>query len=70
MDAIAAVVLGGTSMSGGSGSVSGTVFGVLIIAILNNVMNLYGIDASWQYIVKGIVIMIAVFIDYFKSRNE
>lgn len=33
-------------------------------------MNLYGIDASWQYIVKGIVIMIAVFIDYFKSRNE
>lgn len=70
MDAIAAVVLGGTSMAGGSGSVSGTVFGVLIIAILNNVMNLYGIDASWQYIVKGIVIMIAVFIDYFKSRNE
>ena len=70
MDAIAAVVLGGTSMAGGSGSISGTVIGVLIIAILNNVMNLYGIDASWQYIVKGIVIMIAVFIDYFKSRNE
>ncbi len=70
MDAIAAVVLGGTSMSGGSGSISGTVFGVFIIAILNNVMNLYGIDASWQYIVKGIVIMIAVFIDYFKGRNE
>ena len=70
MDAIAAVVLGGTSMSGGSGSISGTVFGVFIIAILNNVMNLYGIDASWQYIVKGIVILIAVFIDYFKSRKE
>ena len=70
MDAIAAVVLGGTSMAGGSGSISGTVFGVFIIAILNNIMNLYGIDASWQYIVKGIVIMIAVFIDYFKSRNE
>lgn len=70
MDAIAAVVLGGTSMSGGSGSISGTVVGVLIIAILNNVMNLYGIDASWQYIVKGIVIMIAVFIDFFKGRNE
>jgi ribose transport system permease protein len=70
MDAIAAVVLGGTSMSGGSGSISGTVFGVFIIAILNNVMNLYGIDASWQYIVKGIVIMIAVFIDYFKGKND
>ncbi len=70
MDAIAAVVLGGTSMSGGSGSISGTIFGVFIISILNNVMNLYGIDASWQYIVKGIVILIAVFIDYFKGKNE
>ena len=70
MDAIAAVVLGGTSMSGGSGSISGTVFGVFIIAILNNIMNLRGIDASWQFIVKGIVIMIAVFIDFFKSKNE
>ncbi len=70
MDAIAAVVLGGTSMSGGSGSIAGTVFGVFIIAILNNIMNLYGIDASWQFIVKGIVIMIAVFIDYFKGLNE
>lgn len=70
MDAIAAVVLGGTSMSGGSGSVSGTVIGVFIIAVLNNVLNLYGIDASWQYIVKGIVILIAVFIDYFKNKNK
>ena len=70
MDAIAAVVLGGTSMSGGSGSISGTVVGVFIIAILNNIMNLKGIDASWQFIVKGIVIMIAVFIDYFKSLSE
>ena len=57
-------------MSGGSGSIAGTVFGVFIIAILNNIMNLYGIDASWQFIVKGIVIMIAVFIDYFKGLNE
>lgn len=70
MDAIAAVVLGGTSMSGGSGSISGTVIGVFIIAILNNVLNLYGIDSSWQYIAKGIVILIAVFIDYFKGKNE
>lgn len=70
MDAIASVVLGGTSMSGGSGSISGTVIGVFIIAILNNVLNLYGIDSSWQYIVKGIVILIAVFIDYFKNKTK
>lgn len=70
MDAIAAVVLGGTSMAGGSGSISGTVIGVFIIAILNNMMNLAGIDSNWQYIVKGIVIIIAVFIDYLKSRKE
>ena len=70
MDAIAAVVLGGTSMSGGSGAISGTVIGVLIIAVLNNMMNLMGINASWQYIVKGVVILIAVYIDYFKKRNE
>ena len=70
MDAIAAVVLGGTSMSGGSGSISGTVIGVFIIAIMNNVMNLYGIDSSWQYIVKGIVILIAVSIDYFRGLRQ
>ena len=70
MDAIAAVVVGGTSMSGGSGRIGGTLIGVLIIGVLNNGLNLMGVDSNWQYIVKGIVIMIAVFIDYFKSRNE
>lgn len=70
MDAIAAVVLGGTSMSGGSGSISGTVIGVFIIAVMNNVLNLYGIDSSWQYIVKGIVILIAVSIDYFRGLKQ
>ncbi|MCI6238790.1 MAG: ABC transporter permease [Lachnospiraceae bacterium] len=70
MDAIAAVVLGGTSMSGGLGSISGTVIGVFVIAVMNNVMNLYGIDSSWQYIVKGIVILIAVSIDYFRGLKK
>ncbi len=69
MDAIAAVVLGGTSMAGGSGKISGTIMGVLIIGVLNNGMNLVGISSSWQYIVKGIVIMIAVYIDFFKKQN-
>lgn len=60
MDAIAAVVLGGTSMSGGRGKISGTIIGVLIIEVLNNGMNLFGIDSSWQYIVQDAVTLIAV----------
>lgn len=70
MDAISAVVLGGTSMSGGKGSISGTVIGVIIIGILQNGMNLLGIDSSWQYIVQGIVIIIAVYIDYLKQEGR
>jgi ribose transport system permease protein len=70
MDAIAAVVLGGTSMSGGIGGLFGTIIGVLLIAILSNGMNLIGIDSSWQLVVKGIVIIIAVLIDYFKKLKS
>lgn len=70
MDAIAAVVLGGTSMSGGKGSISGTVIGVIVIGILKNGMNLLGIDSSWQYVVQGIVILIAVYIDFIKSEGS
>lgn len=69
MDAIAAVVLGGTSMNGGKGSISGTVIGVIVIGILKNGMNLMGIDSSWQYIVQGIVILLAVYIDYVKQEG-
>lgn len=53
MDAIAAVVVGGTSMSGGSGRLGGTLIGVLIIGVLNNGLNLMGVDSNWQYIVKA-----------------
>lgn len=70
MDAIAAVVLGGTSMNGGKGSISGTVIGVIVIGILKNGMNLLGIDSSWQYVVQGIVILIAVYIDFIKSEGS
>lgn len=70
MDAIAAVVLGGTSMLGGKGSISGTVIGVIVIGILKNGMNLLGIDSSWQYVVQGIVILIAVYIDFIKSGGS
>ena len=70
MDAISAVVLGGTSMTGGVGSISGTLIGCLVIGILNNGMNLMGIDSSWQYVVKGIVVLLAVYIDYIKKEKS
>jgi len=69
MDAIAAVVVGGTSMSGGFGKIGGTIIGGLIIGVLNNGLNLLNVNSFWQYVVKGIVILLAVFIDYMKNRK-
>lgn len=69
MDAIAAVVLGGTSLAGGKGRIFGTLIGALIIGILNNGMNLLGISSFYQQIVKGIVILIAVLLDR-RSSND
>lgn len=69
MDAIAAVVLGGTSMSGGSGKMGGTVIGGLVIGVLSNGLNLMNVDSFWQYIVKGVVILIAVYVDALKKKK-
>jgi ribose transport system permease protein len=70
LDAIAAVVLGGTSMSGGIGKIGGTVIGALIIGVLSNGLNLMGVSSFWQYIVKGIVILVAVYADVIKRRKD
>lgn len=70
MDAIAAVVLGGTSMSGGIGKIGGTVIGGLVIGVLNNGLNLMNVNSFWQYIVKGVVILIAVYVDYLKKQKS
>lgn len=70
MDAIAAVVVGGTSMSGGSGKIGGTIIGALIIGFLNNGLNLLNVNSFWQYVVKGLVILLAVFVDFFRNRNK
>lgn len=67
MDAIAAVVLGGTSLSGGKGRLFGTLVGVLIIGTLNNGMNLLGVSSFYQQVVKGAVILVAVLLDRKKS---
>ncbi len=69
MDAIAAVVLGGTSMTGGVGRLSGSIIGAMIIGILSNGMNLMGFNSSWQYVVKGVVLLLAVLLDYFRKRE-
>lgn len=68
MDAIAAVVLGGTSMSGGRGKIIGTLIGALILGFLNNGLNMLGVDAYYQMIVKGGVILLAVLVD--KKTNK
>lgn len=70
LDSIAAVVIGGTSLSGGRGSVTGTVLGCLIIGVLNNGLFLLNVSPFWQQVVKGLVILVAVAIDRANSKNR
>jgi ribose transport system permease protein len=69
LDSIAAVVIGGTSLSGGRGSVLGTVLGCLIIGVLNNGLFLLDVSPFWQQVVKGVVILAAVAIDRMSLRE-
>ncbi|MGA8205343.1 MAG: ribose ABC transporter permease [Woeseiaceae bacterium] len=70
LDSIAAVVIGGTSLSGGRGSVMGTVLGCLIIGVLNNGLFLLNVSPFWQQVVKGLVILAAVAIDKANARHR
>lgn len=70
MDAIAAAVVGGTSMNGGSANIWGTLFGCLIVGVVNNGMNLMGINTNWQVIAKGALILLAVIIDVMTTRAQ
>jgi ribose transport system permease protein len=70
LDAIAAVILGGTSFVGGIGSIWGTLIGALIIAVLTNGLILLGVTDVWQYIVKGGVIIGAVALDRYRLRGS
>ena len=67
LDAIAAVVLGGTSLTGGRGWIVGTLIGALIIGVLNNGLNLIGVSSFFQQVVKGAVILVAVLLDRKKT---
>ena len=63
MDAIAAVVIGGVSMSGGSGKWYGTIIGALLLALISNGLDILGVSSNFQQIIKGIIIAVAVYLD-------
>ncbi len=69
LDAIAAVVIGGTSLFGGRGSLLGTIVGVLIIGVINNGLNLLDVSSYWQQIIKGLIIAGAVILDQRAKRS-
>lgn len=69
LDAIAAVIVGGISLSGGEGSVLKTLLGVFIIGVLSNILNLFGMSSFNQMIIKGIVIVLAVWLDVKKAQK-
>ena len=70
LDSIAAVVIGGTSLSGGRGSILGTVLGCLIIGVLNNGLVLLEVSPFWQQVIKGVVILAAVAVDKLNQKER
>src|SRR5690606_39980310 len=70
LDAIAAVVIGGASLSGGRGLIMGTVLGAVLIGVLNNGLVLLGVSPFWQQVVKGMVILIAVITDRPQHKDK
>lgn len=69
LDAIAAVVIGGTSLSGGQGTLSGTLIGALLIGVINNGLDLLGVSSYFQQVIKGAIIIGAVLLDSFRKRD-
>jgi ribose/xylose/arabinose/galactoside ABC-type transport system permease subunit len=70
LSVIAAVILGGTSLAGGSGSMIGTFLGVLIMGTLNNGLTLLSVNAYYQEIVRGLVLLLAVALDQLRKRES
>lgn len=68
MDIIAAVVIGGTPMGGGSGTVVGTMFGCLVIGLISNGLNLLRVSSFWQMVAKGVIILVAVILDVYSEK--
>ena len=70
MDAIGACFIGGASAYGGSGTIGGVVIGALLLGVINMGMSIMGIGDSWQYVVKGGVLLLAVIFDVVTSRKS
>ena len=70
LNAIAAAVLGGTSMSGGRGTIGGTIVGAFVIGILSDGLVMMGVSSFWQMVIKGLVIVVAVIIDQMQARMQ
>jgi ribose transport system permease protein len=70
LDAIAAPVIGGTSLFGGVGSIGGTVIGAFIIGVLSNGLNLMGVPSYYQQVIKGLVLILAVAVDLINKRRR
>ena len=70
LDVIAACFIGGAAVTGGVGKVIGAVIGAFIIGVMNNGMSILGVDIGWQFVIKGAVLMLAVFLDvYYKNKR-
>jgi ribose transport system permease protein len=69
LDSIAAVLIGGASVSGGAGGVIGTLIGILMLGLINNGLNLLGVSGFFQYVLKGLIILLAVLADSLRKRS-
>ncbi len=70
LDAIAAAVIGGTSLAGGEGSIFGTVIGAFIISVLTNGLRLMDVPQEWQTVVTGCIVILAVYLDIIRRRRQ
>src|SRR5207247_7892781 len=70
LDAIAAVVIGGTSLSGGSGTILGTIIGAFIMSVLTNGLRILSVAQEWQTVVTGVIIILAVYTDILRKRKQ
>ena len=69
LEAIAAVVIGGTSLSGGTGTMLGTIIGAFIMSVLTNGLRILSVAQEWQIVVTGVIIILAVYIDILRRRR-
>jgi ribose transport system permease protein len=70
LEAIAAVVIGGTSLSGGSGTILGTIIGAFIMSVLTNGLRILSVAQEWQIVVTGLIIILAVYADILRRKKS